>query len=264
MSKDLQHIYESMNKEPGETITGGLMFGKHKFIKDPDIPIEVFDYEDYKDRLSGATKKNLKKLQDLHKSPVKFTKVYKADLSQEGGRFSFYIFGELGDEPFVWARVEPKSFGAGSTKIYFKTDVIGGTKYLTRLERRPTLTPQEDGTYRINDMLSVISYTTEYVEDRLGPELVDYIPKGQYHRMIKPARIHYGDDGIGKNVSKIVTGCEFIENNRERFALRSIPYLNGGILTFNSGGHWTFGANTAPLSHEPIDLNLIAQEDITK
>lgn len=221
MIKDLQHIYEGMNKEPGETITGGLVFGRHKLIKDPDIPIEVFDYDDYyyENKFSGATKKNLKKLQNLHELPVKFSKVYKADLSQGGGRFSLYIFGEMGEEPFVWARIEPKSFGAGSTKIYFKNDLSGGTKYLSLLTSRPTLTPQEDGTYRINDMRGVISYTTEYVEDRIGPELVEYIPKGKYHRLVKPARITYVQYEQGPTVNT----CEFTEYGRDRFTIHTYP-----------------------------------------
>jgi hypothetical protein len=254
-----------MNKEPGNNITGGLKFSKYNLIKDPDIPIEVFDYDDYyyENRFSGATKKNLKKLQDLHKSPVKFTKVYKADLSQGGNRFSLYIFGEMGDEPFVWARIEPKSLGAGSTKIYFTNDVISGTKYIGLLTTRPTLTPQEDGTYRINDMKGVVSYTTEYVEDRIGPELVEYLPKGKYHRLIKPARItyvHYDQDPL-----PTVNTCEFTEYGRDRFTLHTYPYYHGGALMLSTGGSWTFGGdNTAHLSHEPIDLNLIAQEDLTK
>lgn len=213
---NLRKIYEGTAGDE-KTYVGNLTIGKYKLVKGEEI--KEYDYESNKNNkkiISSATKNNIEKLREAFKSDITVDKIYRAAIATKRLVYSTYISGTLKGEPFIWARIETNSAASGTTKIYFEDGFANAVKFLSYVFTPTTLEKTSEGTYRIHNRVDrVITYSTEYKEEQIGPKrlgVVDYKPEGDYHRISLPAILSYAPTSYS---------AQFYENGWIRFTIYS-------------------------------------------
>ena len=218
---NLRKIYEGTAGDE-KTYVGNLTIGKYKLVKDKEI--KEYDYESNKNNkkiISSITKNNIEKLKEAFKSDITVDKIYRAVITTTRSVYSTYISGTLKGEPFIWARIETNSVGAGQTKLYFEDGFTNAIKFLGYAFSPTTLEKTSEGTYRIHTRVDrIITYSTEYKEEQIGPKrfgIVNYGPVGDYHRISLPARLSYAPTSYN---------ARFYENGWLRFTIYGYPGTN--------------------------------------
>jgi hypothetical protein len=241
---NLRKIYEGTAGDE-KTYVGNLTIGKYKLVKDKEI--KECDYESNKNNkkiISSATKNNIEKLKEAFKSDITIDKIYRAVIATTRSVYSTYISGTLKGESFIWARIETNSAGAGQTKLYFEDGFTNAVKFISYVFTPTTLEKTSEGTYRIHNRVErIITYSTEYEEEQIGPkrfDIVNYGPSGDYHRISLPARLSYAPTSYN---------AQFYENGWIRFTIYSylgmhmtisFPDPDWGYIAKDDGSDYSF------------------------
>ncbi len=240
----LRKIYENTTGG-GKTYVGNLTIGKYTLVKDKEI--QEYDYESNKNNnkvISSTTKNNIEKLKEAFKSDITVDKIYRAIIATTRSVYSTYISGTLKGEPFIWARIETNSAASGSTKLYFEDGFTNAVKFLGYTFSPTTIEKTSEGTYRIHNQVDrVITYSTEYKEEQIGPKrfnIVNYKPEGDYHRISLPAILSYAPTSYN---------AQFYENGWIRFTIYSysgthmvisFPDPDWGYIAKDDGSDYSF------------------------
>ena len=110
-----------------------LKIGKYTLYKNLSTYHLPYSDENAKKLISTATRNNLKVM--LDSGHVKYNDIYIIDKSGQG-RLSTYITGIYKTRPFVYARIETTSPGAGRSKIYFEHTWLDATQFAVLISSR--------------------------------------------------------------------------------------------------------------------------------